>query len=410
MGDNRQRAIGLKAADAKTLLNTFVPFAYRIMSPAQVQQVQNVLDAAVVNPVINQEANEIYRKSVRAQSGNLVMRDEKMVARAYKHNATMIAVGEKERHIRLDYQRLLAPDALKPTTDNPDEAAYLEKVKNTLISKGVFLRVDQPYVRDPSDPSHHMKDPRVFEAWLSLGYGGDHIPTKDGRITREALLGTTVIGAGYYTAVDTGPTQKALEREIKRLESQIDDGMTEHRRLRKRKNDAPIVSGISDFVGGADLPSYSIWEHPHKLILKALEMNIGGNVSGSRPYLIMAAIITRNNAQLLSQYVDDSVSGAGSVVKVLTVAKTAGEIAEIGLTITSGVGLVRGGVRAAGSKAVRSEVDELAEKVLNEYIKKNPGIAEELDTVKWIRGPKGTTLGNIKGGHSAGYGEGFRNW
>ena len=60
------------------------------------------------------------------------------------------------------------------------------------------------------------------------------------------------------------------------LSVEIDFGIAEHHRLIMRKVKAPIVSGISDFVGGADLPDRSIWDYPQKLLLKALDLNKGG--------------------------------------------------------------------------------------------------------------------------------------
>ena len=84
MADNRQRAIALKAADARTLLQKHLPYVLHVLTPAQLAQVQRVLDAEVVNPEIAKQANEVYRKSVTAQSGNLVVRDERTVHRAYR--------------------------------------------------------------------------------------------------------------------------------------------------------------------------------------------------------------------------------------------------------------------------------------------------------------------------------------
>ncbi len=87
---------------------------------------------------------------------------------------------------------------MTPTTDNPDEADYLEGVRKTLETRGVWLRLSPKLVRDADDRSRWVTDPRHFEVWLSLGARGDTIPTKSGRIDREALLNTRVLGAGYY--------------------------------------------------------------------------------------------------------------------------------------------------------------------------------------------------------------------
>ena len=70
MADDRKRAIALKAADAKTLLQRQLPYVLSVLTPAQLPQVQRVLDAEVVNPEIAKEANEVYRKS-RETAGRL---------------------------------------------------------------------------------------------------------------------------------------------------------------------------------------------------------------------------------------------------------------------------------------------------------------------------------------------------
>jgi hypothetical protein len=411
MADDRQRAIALKAADARTLLQKQLPYVLTVLTPAQLAQVQRVLDAEVVNPEVAKQANEVYRKSVTAQSGNLVVRDEKTVHRAYRILASQIKAGESDHHIRLDYKRLLTVDALKPATDNPDEAEYLGRVRNTLENKGIWLRFDKQLVRDPEDPSRWIVDPRTFRAWLCVGYDGDGIPTNDGQLDREELLGTVLFGAGYYDAVHRGPTQRSLERQIAVLSAEIDSGIAEHNRLVMRKVKAPIVSGISDFVGGADLPDRSIWDYPQKMLLKALDLNRGGNVFKSPPYLVIAAIATRNNANLLAQYADDSASGAGRVITVLKVAKTAGQVAEVGLAITGVTGIVRGTVSVAGGAAAGdAAVDAAAERMIAKHYARDAEIMSDLNKVKWVPQPKGSVAGGVKPGTSSGAGTGWHKW
>ena len=61
----RKRAFALGAADARVLLiNSGLPFAVSNMTPAQLDQVQTVLDAAVVNPSVRKEYEDLMRKSV----------------------------------------------------------------------------------------------------------------------------------------------------------------------------------------------------------------------------------------------------------------------------------------------------------------------------------------------------------
>ena len=413
MGHDRHNAVALKAADAKTLLSSALPFVLKHLTAQQLDQVQKVLDAEVVNPEIIKKSDEIYKHSVIAQSGDLVMRDQKIVDRAYKIAATQIQVSKGDKHIRLDYKIMLAGDALHPVTDNPDEKEYLLKVRQTLENRGVWLRFDHQLVRVPGEYGKWMVDPRSFIAWLSLGYDGDTIPTKDGRIDREALLKTTMIGAGYWEHVHQGPIQKALERQMNALNSDIQEGMAEHGRLIIRKAQAPIVGGISDTVGGAHLPDLDIWKAPNDLLVKGMYLNVNGNVGPAQPYLVVAAIMARNCAQLVADYAEASSSGAESVVKVLKVARTAGKVAEVGLAVTGVVGLARAGagVVAGEAAAADASVDAAAEKLVQQYVKRNPEIAADLDKVRWVPGPKGTTLGRgFKAGQSTGNGTGWHKW
>jgi hypothetical protein len=410
MADDRKRAIALKAADARALLQKHLPYVLHVLTPAQLAQVQRVLDAEVVNPEVAKQANEVYRKSVTAQSGNLVLRDQKTVDRAYRIMATQIKASESDQHIRLDYKRLLTVDALATVTDNPDEREYLGRVRNTLENKGIWLRFDNELVRDPDDSSRWIVDPRTFRAWLSVGYDGDAIPTNDGQLDREELLGTVLFGAGYYDAVHRGPTQRSLERQIATLSAEMDSAIAEHNRLIMRKVKAPIVSGISDFVGGADLPARSIWDYPQKMLIKALDLNKGGNVFKSPGYLVVAAIATRNNANLLAQYADDSASGAGRVVTVLKVAKTAGQVAEVGLAVTGVTALVRGTARVAGGAAGDAAVDAAAERMIAKHYAKDAEIMADLNKVKWVAQPKGSVAGGVKPGTSSGAGTGWHKY
>ncbi len=178
-----------------------------------------------------------------------------------------------------------------------------------------------------------------------------------------------------------------------------------------RKARAPVVSGISDFVGGADLPDRAIWDYPQKMLLKARELKIGGNVFKSPPYLVIAAIATRNNANLLAQYADDSSSGAGKVVTVLKVAKTAGQVAEVGLALTGVTAIARGTVRVAGNAVARdAAVDAAAERMIAKHYAKDAEIMADLDKVKWVPQPRGSVAGGVKPGTSSGAGTGWQKW
>jgi hypothetical protein len=364
MGDShprphdRKKAIALKAADARTLLNSALPYVVTAMTAAQLGQVQKVLDAAVVNPSVRKEYEDLMRKSVvdpalvrdyeelnrkygTGPGNRTTGRNPSMVHRADKVLEEMIAVSEADKHVRLNFEKLLTHDALTPTTDNPDERAYLIKIRHTLFSKGVWLRFDHKLVRDPGDPSRWMIDPRTFQAWLSLDYGGDTIPTKDGRLDRNALLDTTVLGAGYYNEVAGGKVQSALDKAIRRVATEIFHGEQLHTQQDYARDDAaPGVVFVSDHLGGAHFPSKKIWDLPNQLLRQARDQNGGGNVKQSSKTIVYAAIATEVSAQVLDTYIDATVTGAQRAVKILSIAATAGKIAGTVLLITGLVGVL----------------------------------------------------------------------
>ena len=381
----RQRAEALKGADARTLLEASLPFVLEHMSDKQVQQMQRVLDAAVVNPSVQKETEDLYRRSIVAQSGFVTNRDPRIVRRAERAMESFIPIPEADKRIRLDFEALLTPEALKPTTDNPDEAAYLETVMQTLAARGVWLRLNPKYVRNPDDWSRGSYSEREFDVWLSLGPYGDHIPVESGgRITRNSLKGTTELGAGYYRNVHQGEIQSALRKLTRRLSNQIDTGFMEHDRLVVRYREAALgVAEISDFLGGAEFPDRALWDQAHALVLRAMELNVGGNVRGSQTFLVAAAILTRDAGRLLEEYIEDSSVGAGRAVFVLEIAKTAGEIAEVALTVTDVVGVARGATALIRSARTAS-VDVAAERLVGRYVAESPVVAADLNKVRLV--------------------------
>lgn len=408
----RSRAAGLKAADARSLLKTSLPFAAAQMSEDQIGQMQRVLDAAVVNPEVRKEAAALDRKSVVAESGGYANINSSIARQANRKRDELTSVQDSDKRIRLDAKALLALDALKPTTDNQDEASYLNRVGNTLTAKGVWLRFEPKLVRNPEEPSTWMIDPRAFNVWLSLGPKGDTIPTTTGELTRESLLKTTVLGAGYYENVHQGPAQTALDREIKRLIGAQEMGVAQHNMLAQIRREAMFgVAEASDLFGGADFPDISMWNSPHKLVVRALEMNVGGNLSGSQTFLVVAAVLTRNAARLLAEYLQDSTTGTERVVTVLKVAKTAGQVAEAGLAVTGIVGLARGGVALAGEGgALATDLEVAAEQLTTRYTARNGIRADELSQVRYVKQPPGSVAGGVKPGTSSGAGSGFHRW
>ena len=102
-----------------------------------------------------------------------------------------------------------------------------------------------------------------------------------------------------------------------------------------------------------------------------------------------------------------SASGAGRVITVLKVAKTAGQVAEVGLAITGVTGIVRGSVRVVGGAAGDAAVDAAAERMIAKHYAKDAEIMADLNKVKVVPQPKGSVAGGVKPGTSSGAGTGW---
>ena len=414
----RKRAAALKAPRAFDVVERARPGVAAALTAAQLAQLQRVLDAAVLNPVIDKEADAIFASSYRGGQGAVVIRDSAKVAKADRHRATKIAVDASDRRVRLNLDGLLDPRALAPTTDNPDEAKYLESVRKTLESRGIWLQLSEALVHPPDDPSSWVVDPRIWEVWVTLGSGGSGVPLKSAPITRDVLLKTGVLGAGYYRNVHQGPVQQALQKEVNRLLVEIEAGTDWHNDLAKlrRKTIFGVVE-VSDFIGRADFPSTRIWDRPHQLVVRSMTLNNAGNTEGAKAFLLAASIETANASNKVARYLAATTKGAGYAVAGLEVARKAGEIAGTVLLVT-GVGgaVLKAGARAGAGAAVRSGASgrageqATAEAYLKWYSSKNPGLAGDLGKVKLMPGPKGTVLGGRKAGTSSGAGTGFHKW
>jgi hypothetical protein len=338
--DERQRAKALKAADARDLLKKALPAVLPQMTAEQVDKVQRVLDMAVVNPAVDKEVADLNRKAIRSQSGSVVHRDPEIVERVNKAMQKYIMLSKlngPDWRVRIDFENLLTADALKPTTDNPDETAYLVHIKARLMNQGVWLRFHMGLRQDFDDPMYRAFDSRSFEAWLSLGPDGDNgytIETVTGSLTRKALIGTPVLGAGYYDAVHRGPTELFLQTAMNGVQNKIAVGRREHAdwaQHRKRQMDG--VVRWSDALGGARFPSEDIWDLPQQLLVKARNLNVGGNVNGASAHVVVAAVQTAMAAKALAEFIEDTTRGAGRALTVLKIAETAGMIAEVILVV-----------------------------------------------------------------------------
>ena len=368
----RKRAIALGAADANALLKSKLPYIYRLLTPAQIGQVQRILDATVVNPVIQKEYADASRKNDAAERARGVFSDGSGAYRTpdspqmRKLADELIEFRPSDKHILLQHPKLLAHDALKPTTDNPDEAAYLKKVGRALSGEGVYLRIEPAWVRDPDDSSHTIVSQQEFNVWLSLGYDGDAIPTSNGQLSRDNLLDNVTLGAGYYRQVIKGRHQSGFEQAADRLSRIIGNrrdlhSMEESARLKA----APGIAPASDFLGHATYPSQKIWDLPSDLIVKARYRNLGGNIDEAGKLLAYAAIFTDLATQKLYGYIDATTKGAQRAVGALTVIKEMAEIVDTALMVWSIAGVA---VRVAASEAVAAGTKAASRKVIDRAV------------------------------------------
>ncbi|MGD9563528.1 MAG: hypothetical protein AB7F88_16035 [Pyrinomonadaceae bacterium] len=452
MGHDRKRAIALKAADARELIGKELPVVLKHMSRAQVEHVQKVLDAAVVNPVVQQEYKDALRRSIVTggrdggsyesvyQNGRMVLRDVRLRRRADRIFEQQIPISEKDKQVRLNFWDLLTADALTPRTNNPDEAEFYFALAEQLEKSGVWLRFTPKRVRDPEEPSSWIIDPRNFEVWLSYGAGRwpDPIPTKTGLIDQKSLLGTTPIGAAFYERVHQGPFMRELSKAMAELFEAIQDGEQEHLRQEGvRATAAPLVPTISDWLGGAEFSSPKVWKKPFALYMKAWDQRNGGDVLGAVGTVVASAILTEILQRKLNEYINRTVAGAGRAVGILEVIVIVSSVADIAAPLLK-MGArfflrqwvksaVTAEARGLAKSTVRMEAAEagLARRAkgymedMTEWMKKNPDAAasehvaavermmrkwkvKEVEWMKVVPGPKGQISGTMKGGHSSG--------
>jgi hypothetical protein len=405
MSYTRQKAITLKAATIAEVL-TIAGFTQLLqkLTATQRQQLQRYLDALVVDPVVRKEADAWHHMGTK-RYGQLVVVDPAMKIRADKVMRGFIPVGKHDDRVRLNVAQLLDEAAFVPKTDNPDEVGYLERVYETLNERGVWLRLAPRLVRDTDDPSRWVSDPRHFEVWLSLGPDGDHIPTKSGRIDREALLATRLFSARAHAEVDNGPVQKALWREARRLQSEIEDGRAVHQEVMRMRLDATTVSSISDWLGGASF-DYQIWRGPEQLLRLATDYNVAGKTYACRALLIIAAIGARNAAHLVEEYIEKTTAGAQVAVKILKVARTAGHIAEAVLVV-AGIGALV--MRAMSTASVPGA--SLMERYTSYVLGKDAEVANAVNQAKVVfsrtAAKSAKHIGRVSG---QGVGTGFHIW
>ena len=359
----RKKAEELGAADAGALIAT-VPYLERLLSPKNIREIQTVIDAAVLNPMHQKQFDRwVKDNKFRSHDGKSWVINEAKKSRAHKTMINrQIRVPKDALFIRLNYRKMLTVDALTPRTKNPDEAVYLSKVRHILHTKGVYLVLKQHWLS------------RVWEFSFSLGrWPIIPIETDDAHIDREELLGTTMLRKGYHNAVLRGYIRTKLDGLHRSLARQIASGESVHFIMwENRRTTNRTVVGISDLFGSANFPDRSIFYLASELNHKAWEASRANDVQLAQAYLVFAGLAVEYAADLLIEYRDDTIDGAEIAVKILKVAKFAGEVAEVGLTLvgirTDIVKMIAvGGIKKVlKGKAKAKAIDRLAEEYAKE--------------------------------------------
>ena len=167
--EERKQATELKAVDARAVIRTSLPNVLPQLTAANIDQLQRVLDAAVINADIEGKGEALDRQAIRGKiiHSNEYLRNPAVVVQRNRLLAQKIVIKPSENAIPLDHRKLLTPNALKPTSDNPDEAAYLV-VAETFEHHGVWLVLDSSLgaMTQNMAPS----DPRKWRVRLILGF------------------------------------------------------------------------------------------------------------------------------------------------------------------------------------------------------------------------------------------------
>lgn len=326
--EERKRAQQLKAVDVRDVLRASLPAVLPLISD-HIDQLQRMLDVEAINADIDTRIEDLTGfKFVRGKGtySEKYLRDP---SQRDKLLAQKLRTRRDENVVSVDYRKLVTADALRPRSDNADEAAYLLVVAEAFEHHGIWLLLDSSAAFMYRQMA--VTDPRKWRVRLILGYktglAGGEITTRDGRLTREAMLSVSRLSAGYYDWVHKGPTMRSLDGALSSLDYQLDKGWNEHTWWFSHRAEFPIVSKVSDFFGGADWPDTDIWRQPRDIRLRALELINEGKTTEAAKFALLAAFQTEWCARAVREYANATTKGASRVVSILEVIAVCGEIA-----------------------------------------------------------------------------------
>lgn len=296
--------------NARALLVFSFPMVFKRLSDFQIAQVQYVLDAAAINEDVQRRYDVAMRNAISSRIGNQVNLNPRVVARGDKINRERVWTTKDDLHIRLDFKQFIAPDALLPKSNNPDELEYLTKVKHALETYGIWLNLDTYWY---NTKEHGLnQDPKLFKVWLSYGKNGRAIDAPLGYIGRHEILAAVSVGKGFYDEVYLGPVAQQFDKLVTKVKINLELGQDEHSRLLKKNSDAlPGIVAAAELLGNADdLPELSIWNNPNDLLMKAREIRNSGDMKNAHRLLLLSLLIAKKNLSSLEEYEAATTKGA----------------------------------------------------------------------------------------------------
>jgi hypothetical protein len=370
----KDRAQQLGAKVAATLIKATLPSVYTILLPDKIDQVQRLLDVDVLIPDVTARYKEREMKSVTIGYGgqgnhhDWWPREKKQLQDELNAYLNVEKAGYVQ--VRIAYEKLLTSDAFKTTSDNPDEAAHLLAVARALAERGVWLYVKQ----------------NPLSVGLILGHDRSsygYIPIGAGKLDRSVIRKIWVNGVDYDRAVRKGPTLTLLKNAIRSIDAQRSQGWHEHRWWWEHRREFPIVSRVSDLVGGADWPDPLMWIEPQTHLATAFRLIGEGKLTEAGKFVVLAAWQVDWRARVLDAYIDATRSGAQRAVDVLEIAAAAGEIAETVLTV---IWLGEGMIRLLSKRGASEVISTVAKESYVSPPARATKYAEEKMYQKYIQG------------------------
>jgi hypothetical protein len=333
VSSRRKRAAELGAPEALAILTDQVPQVVPLLSPEQIEQVQKVIDAPVINPDIEARA-QAAEAGAYTQYGSLTVEDKKRTGAAFRIRKEKVSVKESDKRIRIDHESLLTPEVFQPTVINPDEEEFIEALRARLDRSGVWLRIGTMPTVQP---------------WLSLGPDGDHIPAGKGMLTKKVILETTALGAMHYNMMARSPRRKELDAQAQLLFDDIQEGWSGHFKWQNKREAAlPGVAEISEWVGDANYPHIGIWDVARDVWMEGWKLLNQDQTEMAIPLFIVSAEVTKSAAAALAEYEEKVSAGAAAVVEFLTVVEIAADV----IGVLAGYGIVKLAAKRAAKKAV----------------------------------------------------------